>query len=230
MTTNTSKKEYSLIPILDLSNFSEWHGRITILLKSKELMEVCKNHLESGATTIGMNKWNKLSTKAANIIPSQIIAQIAKRAILELGAVNRIVKPEVLTFTLLKNLSSNATTQKFVEVLTLNDELIEQPELFLSRFQDYYDNSKYRSKNQVSHTPSALVSESAYPYEITHYCANGKHNLNCIIHSKEEEFSENHHLKPCQKTIGETTATTTPQHISQRLKLWLLVKLHSRKM
>ncbi|MBW0535429.1 hypothetical protein O181_075144, partial [Austropuccinia psidii MF-1] len=250
MTNNISKKEYSFIPILDSSNFSEWHGRMTILLKSKELMEVCENQLEHGATTTATNKWNKLSSEAVNIISSRISPRMfldaikngatknsyllwskineqyaskkpanrgqvwmkwvsltfkgdlqeyidnSKRAMLELETVNLIVQPEILTFTLLGKLSSDAKIKQFAEVLTLNEELIEQPDLVLSKLQDYCDNSSSQNENPISHSPSALVSESVHPYRILHYCANGKHNPNCTTHSKEECFAENPHLRP----------------------------------
>ncbi|MBW0471261.1 hypothetical protein O181_010976 [Austropuccinia psidii MF-1] len=92
----------------------------------------------------------------------------SKRAMLELEAVNLIVQPEILTFTL----------------------------LVLSKLQDFCDNSRSRTENQNSHSPSALVSESVHPYRVMHYCANGKHNPNCTTHSKEECFAENPHLRP----------------------------------
>ncbi|MBW0545798.1 hypothetical protein O181_085513 [Austropuccinia psidii MF-1] len=120
----------------------------------------------------------------------------SKREMLELEAVNIIVQPEILTFTLLGKLSRNAKIQQFAKVLTLNEELIEQPNLVLSKLQDYCDNSRSQIKIPNAHSPSALVSESVHPYRIIHYCANGKHNPNCIPHSKEECFAENPHLRP----------------------------------
>ncbi|MBW0481185.1 hypothetical protein O181_020900 [Austropuccinia psidii MF-1] len=141
MTNNISEKEYSFIPILDASNFSKWNGRMTILLKSKELME-----------SLNVSRCNQKS----------------KRTMLELEAVNLIVQPEILTFTL----------------------------LVLSKLQDYCDNSRSQIEIPSSHSSSSLVSESVHPYRIMHYCANGKHNPNCTTHSKEESFAKNPHLRP----------------------------------
>ncbi|MBW0523839.1 hypothetical protein O181_063554 [Austropuccinia psidii MF-1] len=117
---------------------------------------------------------------------------------LELESVNLILQPKILTFTLLGKLSSNPQIHQFAEVLTLNEELIEQPDLVISKLQDYHDNSELQSTEANVPISTALVSESNHPYKITHYCANGRHNLNCTTHSKEKFFAESPHLRPRQ--------------------------------
>ncbi|MBW0471948.1 hypothetical protein O181_011663 [Austropuccinia psidii MF-1] len=221
---------------------------MTILLRSKELMEVCENQLKHKATTTASNKENKLSFKAVNIVSSQISPKMfldaikngatknsyllwnkikeqyaskkpvnrghvwmnwsslhfkgdlqeyignSKREMLELEAVNLIVQPEILTFTLLGKLRRNAKIQQFAEVLTLKEELIEQPNLVLSKLQDYCNNSRSRIEIPNSYSPSALVSESVHHYRIMHYCANGKHNPNCTLIPKKSVFLKTHTL------------------------------------
>ncbi|MBW0524413.1 hypothetical protein O181_064128 [Austropuccinia psidii MF-1] len=80
-----------------------------------------------------------------------------------------------------------------MEVLTLNNELVEKPDLILSKLQDFHNNSRLKETNLPS-TASAHLSESLGPYKITYYCANGKHNPNCTNHTKEECFAEHPHL------------------------------------
>ncbi|MBW0490430.1 hypothetical protein O181_030145 [Austropuccinia psidii MF-1] len=138
----------------------------------------------------------------------------SKRAMLELKAVNLIVQPEILTFTLLGKLSRNAKIKQFAKVLTLNEELIEQPDLVLSKLQDYCNNSRSQIKIPNSHSPSALVSESVHPYRIMHYCANGKHNPNWTLIPKKSVLLKTHTLDHIVQTIIEI-----PQRIYPQLKL-----------
>ncbi|MBW0538011.1 hypothetical protein O181_077726 [Austropuccinia psidii MF-1] len=170
--------------------------------------------IKNGATKNSYLLWNKINEQYASKKPVnrgrvwmkwvsltfkgdlQEYIDNSKREMLELEAVNLIIQPEILTFTLLGKLSSNAKIQQFAEVLTLNEELIEQPDLVLSKLQDYCDNSKSQIEIPSSHSPSVLVSESVHPYRIMHSCANGKHNPNCTTHSKKECFAENPHLRP----------------------------------
>ncbi|MBW0499101.1 hypothetical protein O181_038816, partial [Austropuccinia psidii MF-1] len=67
-----SNTEISSIPILDGTNYGEWSARITILLRSKDLLQVCENIVASDASTTVMNKWNKSSFEAVSIITSRV--------------------------------------------------------------------------------------------------------------------------------------------------------------
>ncbi|MBW0511056.1 hypothetical protein O181_050771 [Austropuccinia psidii MF-1] len=116
------------------------------------------------------------------------------RVMLDLESVNIIVTAEPLSFTILGKLSSNPKLHQYIEVLTINDNLVEKPDLILSKLQDFYNNSRLKETNLPA-TASTHLSESSGPYKITYYCANGKHNPNCTNHTKEECFAENTDLQ-----------------------------------
>ncbi|MBW0502257.1 hypothetical protein O181_041972 [Austropuccinia psidii MF-1] len=240
--------EISSIPILHNANYGEWSARIVILLRSKDLLQVCENSLPTDATTPVTNKWNKANSEAISIISSRVSHRVfievvkkystnaqqlwtkleeqyaSKKAInrgrvwmqwlrssydgnlqnyidnsrilmMLLETVNINIPAECHSFTLLGKLSGDPKIHQFVEVLSLNEELIQQPELVLERLQELHDNSKTQLSNQAP-APTALVSESAHPYKITYYCTNGKHNPMCTTHTKESCFAENPHLRP----------------------------------
>ncbi|MBW0593138.1 hypothetical protein O181_132853 [Austropuccinia psidii MF-1] len=69
-------RDISSVPILTGINFSEWYGCITILLRSKDLLDVCKKPLNPEASTAISNKWKKSSYEAVNIIASRISNQV----------------------------------------------------------------------------------------------------------------------------------------------------------
>ncbi|MBW0535648.1 hypothetical protein O181_075363 [Austropuccinia psidii MF-1] len=240
--------EISSIPILNNANYGEWSARIVILLRSKDLLQVCENSLPIDATTPVTNKWNKANSEAISIISSRVSHRVfievvkkystnaqqlwtkleeqyaSKKAInrgrvwmqwlrslydgnlqnyidnsrilmMSLETININIPAECHSFTLLGKLSGDPKIHQFVEVLSLNKELIQQPELVLERLQEFHDNSKTQLSNQAP-APTALVSESAHPYKITYYCTNGKHNPMCTTHTKESCFAENPHLRP----------------------------------
>ncbi|MBW0535982.1 hypothetical protein O181_075697, partial [Austropuccinia psidii MF-1] len=204
MAEHNVDRDISSVPILTGTNFSEWYGRITILLRSKDLLDVCEKTLDPEASTAIKNKWKKYTIKNSNSLWIKINEQYAsKRAInrgrvwmdwlkstysgnlqeyinnsrkvmLDLESVNIIVPAELLSFTILGKLSNDPKLHQYIEVLTLNDDL----------------------ETNIPVTASAHLSESAGPYKITYYCANGKHNPNCTNHTKEECFAENLHLQP----------------------------------
>ncbi|MBW0500121.1 hypothetical protein O181_039836 [Austropuccinia psidii MF-1] len=64
--------EVNLIPILSNSNYGEWVARMTILLRSKELLNVCEKPIPSDLFTTATNKWNKSSFDASSIISCQV--------------------------------------------------------------------------------------------------------------------------------------------------------------
>ncbi|MBW0498769.1 hypothetical protein O181_038484 [Austropuccinia psidii MF-1] len=119
----------------------------------------------------------------------------SRMLMMSLETVNINIPAECHSFTLLGKLSGEPKIHQFVKVLSLNEELIQQPELVLERLQEFHGNSKIQSFNHTS-TPLALVSESAHPYKITYFCTNSKHNPMCTTHTKEACFAENPHLRP----------------------------------
>ncbi|MBW0482457.1 hypothetical protein O181_022172 [Austropuccinia psidii MF-1] len=76
MAENNTEQDISSVPILTGTNFSEWYGRITILLQSKDLLDVCEKSLDPEASTTLSNKWKKLSYEAVNIIASRVSNQV----------------------------------------------------------------------------------------------------------------------------------------------------------
>ncbi|MBW0536664.1 hypothetical protein O181_076379 [Austropuccinia psidii MF-1] len=241
--------EAASIPILDSTNYGEWNARITILLRSRELLEVCEKDLPFDATATAKNKWNKASFDAVSLISSRVSHRVfievvkhysknahllwtkleeqyaSKKAInrgrvwmqwlkstyngnlqeyidnsrllmMALETVNIHVPAELHTFTLLGKLSGDPKIHQYVEVLSLNEDLVEKPKLVLSKLQDFHNNSKTQESTTSASSATVLIAESSGPYKITYYCSNGKHNPNCTSHSKEECFSEHPELRP----------------------------------
>ncbi|MBW0571669.1 hypothetical protein O181_111384 [Austropuccinia psidii MF-1] len=74
------KIEAASIPILDSINYGEWNACITILLRARELIEVCEKDLLFDATASARNKWNKAKSDDFSLISSQV----SHRAFIEL--------------------------------------------------------------------------------------------------------------------------------------------------
>ncbi|MBW0494928.1 hypothetical protein O181_034643 [Austropuccinia psidii MF-1] len=68
MTNNNVEKDILTIPILDGTNYGEWSVRVTILLRSKELLDVCKKEPQPGVSAAATNRWTKASYNAVNLI------------------------------------------------------------------------------------------------------------------------------------------------------------------
>ncbi|MBW0484803.1 hypothetical protein O181_024518 [Austropuccinia psidii MF-1] len=98
--------------------------------------------------------------------------------------------------------------QQLVESLTLNDELIECPNLILTRLQDYVHLTKTKDPSPTN-LPSALVSTTNESFKIIHYCTNGKHNPKGTTHKKEECWAENPQLRPNKKEFQSTAYFST---------------------
>ncbi|MBW0496486.1 hypothetical protein O181_036201 [Austropuccinia psidii MF-1] len=62
----------SSIPLLGGSNYGEWHPRITIFLRSKDLLHVCEGSVASDASTAALSKWNKSMFDGIVIITSPV--------------------------------------------------------------------------------------------------------------------------------------------------------------
>ncbi|MBW0483589.1 hypothetical protein O181_023304 [Austropuccinia psidii MF-1] len=65
---------------------------------------------------------------------------------LELEAVNIKIEAEFLSFSILGKLAKDPKLQHYIEILTLNDEIIEKPDLILTKLQDFHN------PNCTSHT------------------------------------------------------------------------------
>ncbi|MBW0496565.1 hypothetical protein O181_036280 [Austropuccinia psidii MF-1] len=63
--------EAASIQILDSTNYGKWNPCMTILLLSRELLEVCEKDLPFDATTTARNKWKKASFDAFSLIYSE---------------------------------------------------------------------------------------------------------------------------------------------------------------
>ncbi|MBW0471585.1 hypothetical protein O181_011300 [Austropuccinia psidii MF-1] len=111
----------------------------------------------------------------------------------ELDAINLKIDSELLLFCILGKIVRDLKLQHYVEVLTLNDDLIKKPDLILTKLQNFVNNLCIQPE-KIDSTSSALAT-SGHPYKITHYCANVKHNPNCASHSKEQCFAENPNLR-----------------------------------
>ncbi|MBW0545860.1 hypothetical protein O181_085575 [Austropuccinia psidii MF-1] len=71
-----SNSEVNSIPILNSSNYGEWVARITILLRSKDLLDVCEKPIPSDRSTTATNKWSKSSFDEISIITCQVNNQV----------------------------------------------------------------------------------------------------------------------------------------------------------
>ncbi|MBW0465783.1 hypothetical protein O181_005498 [Austropuccinia psidii MF-1] len=111
----------------------------------------------------------------------------------ELDAVKIKIEAKLLSFSILGKLVRDPKLQHYVKDLTFNDNLIENPDLILTKLQDLVNN--LRIQPEKIDTPSSALTTSAHPYKITHYCAKSKHNPNCTSHSKEQCFTKNPNLR-----------------------------------
>ncbi|MBW0524002.1 hypothetical protein O181_063717 [Austropuccinia psidii MF-1] len=80
-----------------------------------------------------------------------------RKMMMELESVDIKVPNEILTFSLLGKLGGKAQLHKFIEVLTLNEEFIEKPNLILNRLQ-YFANLLLTKNVETDKNHSALFS------------------------------------------------------------------------
>ncbi|MBW0492430.1 hypothetical protein O181_032145 [Austropuccinia psidii MF-1] len=118
---------------------------------------------------------------------------------LELDAVNMKIEAELLLFSILEKLVKDLKLQHYIEVLTLNDKIIEKPNLILTKLQDFVNNSRIQPTKQESDPSTLYTSAQNQNYKITYYCTNGQHNPNCTSHTKEKCYAEHPNLRPPQK-------------------------------
>ncbi|MBW0491830.1 hypothetical protein O181_031545 [Austropuccinia psidii MF-1] len=117
------------------------------------------------------------------------------KLMMAMETVNIIIPSELLSFTFLGKLSGDPKIHQYVETLSLNEELIELPNLILSKLQDFHNNS-FIQEEPIKSSVTTLLSESAHPYKVLYYCTNGKHNPMCTSCTKQECFVKNPQLKP----------------------------------
>ncbi|MBW0472125.1 hypothetical protein O181_011840 [Austropuccinia psidii MF-1] len=134
----------------------------------------------------------------------QYVKQSSK-IILELESVGILLAPNLLSFTTLGILMGDPKVHQYVKLLNLNEDLVGNTEKLLSKIEDFHNNSILQEPQPHS-SASALILENSGPFKITHYCANGKRNIKCTNHTKEECYAENPHLQ-------------TPRHNKRRRPL-----------
>ncbi|MBW0540245.1 hypothetical protein O181_079960 [Austropuccinia psidii MF-1] len=225
------------IPILDSTNYGEWNVCITILLWSRELLEVCRKDSPFDATATARNTWNKASLDSISLISSLVSHRVfievvkhysknshllwikleeqytSKRAInrgrvgmqwlkstynrnlqeyidnsqrlmMALKTVNIHVPAKLYTFALLGKLSGDPKIHQYVEVLSLNEDLVTKHRFVLSKLKDFHNNLKSQESTTSASSVTALIAESSGLYKIAYYCSNGKQMTNCTSHSK----------------------------------------------
>ncbi|MBW0502615.1 hypothetical protein O181_042330, partial [Austropuccinia psidii MF-1] len=181
---------------------------ITACISHKVFSEVIKLK-----TTNSYLLWTKLKDKYAskkatnrgrvwmNLLCSSYQGNIqqyvtqSRKIIVELESVGILLAPDLLSFTILGKLMGDPKVHQYVELLTLNEDLVGNPEEVLSKLEDFHNNSILQ-ESQTNSPASALISENYGTFKITHYCANGKHNTKCTNHTREECYAENPHLQP----------------------------------
>ncbi|MBW0466068.1 hypothetical protein O181_005783 [Austropuccinia psidii MF-1] len=160
MAEHTIKKDNNYIPILTGLNYGEWNICMTIHLQCKELLDVCEKPLGNDASIPMTNKWNEINSTYNGTLHKYI--NNCRLVMLQLETVNITVPPELPAFTLLGKLLKDPKLQHFIEVLTLNENLVENPDLILSKLEEFYNNSFSHQPPQEA-SPSAFVSESSGP-------------------------------------------------------------------
>ncbi|MBW0548334.1 hypothetical protein O181_088049 [Austropuccinia psidii MF-1] len=100
----------------------------------------------------------------------------SQKFMMALKTVNIHVPAKLHTFMLLGKLSGDPKIHQYVEVLSLNEDLVKKPKLVISKLQDFHNNSKTQ------------------------------HNPNCTSHSKEECFAKHPELRPLNRQNNKRKA------------------------
>ncbi|MBW0496489.1 hypothetical protein O181_036204 [Austropuccinia psidii MF-1] len=104
----------------------------------------------------------------------------------------------------------------YVKFLPLNEDLVKNPKLVLSKLQAFHDNSSSKKKS-ILPSASALLSKSGYPYKITFFCSNGKHYPKCTPHRKHQCYAKNPHLRRPPQNNKRKNKTSAHLSTSQAL-------------
>ncbi|MBW0478820.1 hypothetical protein O181_018535 [Austropuccinia psidii MF-1] len=92
-----------------------------------------------------------------------------RKLMLDLESVNIHVPNKIVTFSLLGKLGGDPILYQLVEGLTLNEDVIQRPDIIWSRRQDYV--KLMRIKEPIKDlSATALVSTTNEPYKIVYYC------------------------------------------------------------
>ncbi|MBW0468570.1 hypothetical protein O181_008285 [Austropuccinia psidii MF-1] len=121
-----------------------------------------------------------------------------RKLLMELETVSIKIPNELLLYSLLGKLAGDSKLHQLVETLTLNEELIESPDLILTQLEDYVNLIKSKESTPTD-LPSALVSTVDNSFKVIHFCTNGKHNPKSMTHKKEQCWAENPQLRPNQR-------------------------------
>ncbi|MBW0526244.1 hypothetical protein O181_065959 [Austropuccinia psidii MF-1] len=170
MTNSNTEKDVLTIPVLDGTSYRKWGLGIPIFLRSKELLHFCEKEPEPGIST-ATNLWNKASYNGVNLISARVshevfnkviklnkrnyyplgtklkkkqhstISNSKPKIILELESVGILLAPELLSFTTLGKLMGDPKVHQYVELLTLNEDLVGNPDEVLSKLEDFHNNS-----------------------------------------------------------------------------------------
>ncbi|MBW0529051.1 hypothetical protein O181_068766 [Austropuccinia psidii MF-1] len=140
-----------------------------ILLRSRDLLDLCGKKIPDDATTSRVNKWAKASYEAIEILTNRVAEKVfcevvnkepfpiptyfgtrsfkndCRKGTMELESIKIKFPSDLLAFSLLGKLGGDQELQQFVHSLTLNEDLIERPDIILSRLQDYA--SLYKDRN-----------------------------------------------------------------------------------
>ncbi|MBW0534203.1 hypothetical protein O181_073918 [Austropuccinia psidii MF-1] len=137
-----------------------------------------------------------------------------RNLLIELESVSIKVPNALLSYYLLGKLAGDLKLHQFIGSLTLNEELIEKPDLICTRLQDYVHLSLRKLPKRLPNSSvSALVSASNNNFKIIYYCTNAKHNLKNTSHRKDQCWAENPHLRPNQKD-NKRRKTDSSAHLS----------------
>ncbi|MBW0472925.1 hypothetical protein O181_012640, partial [Austropuccinia psidii MF-1] len=117
-----------------------------------------------------------------------------RKLMMELDAVGIVVPNELLSYSLLGKLGKNSH---------LN---------FAS-----HSNLSNHTNNKKETSSSALVTTYDEPHKIIFYCSQGKHNIRCTTHKKEECWAENAHLRPSRREKKRKNNPSAHLSIAQAL-------------
>ncbi|MBW0502748.1 hypothetical protein O181_042463 [Austropuccinia psidii MF-1] len=93
-----------------------------------------------------------------------------RKITMELKSVNIKVPNDLLSFSLLGKIGGNRELHHFFDSLTLNEELIERPDLILTRLQDYASIHKKRISSTEGNTCALVTTTNNEPQKKVYYC------------------------------------------------------------
>ncbi|MBW0570362.1 hypothetical protein O181_110077 [Austropuccinia psidii MF-1] len=161
-------RDIAIIPILDGTNYGHWSLQMKRQLRSKDLLEVCDKTVPCDANTTITNKWCKASYEEVNLITSRMSELVFQ----EVVNPETIEKAHLLWTKITERYASKRAVNRgrFIENLTLNEDLIEKPEEILIRLQ-YYKSADPRLWSNAPHVHNQNHSNS-------HSNSNRRHKSN----------------------------------------------------